>query len=51
MQDEPTFTDGGHAEGTDGYNNALTSFNASHAAWTDQKTDITGRDRRRLKNH
>ena len=37
---EPTFTDGGHAEGTDGYNNALTSFNASHVAWTDQKTAL-----------
>ena len=30
---EPTFTDGGHAEGTDGYNNA-SSFNASHGGQT-----------------
>ena len=37
---EPVFTDGGHAEGTDGYNHALTSFNAAHAAWTDQKTAL-----------
>ena len=37
---EPTFDDGGHAEGTDGYNAAKTSFDASHAAWTTQKADL-----------
>ena len=37
---EPTFDDGGHAEGTDGYNAAKTSFDASHAAWSTQKADL-----------
>lgn len=37
---EPVFDASGMAEGTDGYNLALTSFNASHAAWTDQKTAL-----------
>jgi len=37
---EPTFTDGGHAEGTDGYVAAKASFDAAHAAWTTQKAEL-----------
>ena len=37
---EPTFDDGGHAEGTDGHTAAKASFDASHATWTTQKADL-----------
>ena len=37
---EPVFTDGGHAEGTDGYVAAKSSFDTAHAAWTTQKAEL-----------